>query len=259
MNRAVSPPALLLAAAAAWSVAVGAHELIGHGGACLLVEGCHGRYADAMYFDFAYDGGMVGRAAILIGGPLATFLIGLAALIWRLVSRSSRPALDWFAWALIPACWISGGAYVALGQFIHPGMDTAQLARMGGDGAPFLIAGLGGVMILAGLLASALLMPVRTAGWARLWIVAATVGGYALSAFGAAFFVPGDRIFLLYGAFGASVLFTASFWLAALPWPTVRPKPATRGPGFAAHLVLLAPTLAYVFILGPGIGQAGGG
>lgn len=259
MTRLTTYLGITLAAAASWSVTVGAHELVGHGGGCLIIEGCTGRYADAMYFDFAFDGDELGRAIILIGGPLASFAVGLVGLVLRLGLKRSRPGLDWLAWALIPAGWISGGAYVAFGQFIHPGMDTAQLARMGGDNASVIITIIGSASILLGVIASALLMPVKIPKWSRPLVVLAAVLGYALSALGAAYFVPGEREFLMMGAFGASVLFTTALWIAALPWPTLRPRQTNGRLGILVSLVLLALTGGYVFILGPGISFGAGG
>ena len=55
------------------------------------------------------------------------------------------------------------------------------------------------------------------------------------------------------GAFGASVLFTTALWIAALPWPTLRPRQTNGRPGMLESLVLLTLTGGYVFILGPGI------
>jgi len=253
MNRLSLAIAVVAASAAAWSLAIGAHELIGHGGACLLLDQCSGNYADAMYYGYDFTGAASDRALVLIGGPLATFLVGLAGVALRIEAKRARPALDWFAWCLIPACWISGGAYIAFGQFIHPGMDTAHLVRMGGENAPMIIAAVGSTSIIAGVISSGLLMPHRLNASSRFMVIASAVAGYAIAALGAALLVPGERGFLLMGAIGASILFTAPLWLAALPWPSIRARGEAAAPGVVAIGLWLGLTAAYVLVLGPGI------
>ncbi len=52
--RATEYLQIFLFACAAWSLCIGAHELLGHGGVCAVDPHCAWYYADAMYFHGIY-------------------------------------------------------------------------------------------------------------------------------------------------------------------------------------------------------------
>ncbi|WDI30414.1 hypothetical protein PUV54_10635 [Hyphococcus flavus] len=257
----LSLPSLLLftflLAGAAWSISIAVHELIGHGGHCAIDITCTWRYADAMYFDGDYGSHAVSKWQIASGSLVQIALSFLAMLIlWLAPPRGFAPYV--FLWSLLGAGFIQSGAYIAFGQFIHPGMDWARLVNVAGGGwQPKSLAITGGILlVIAGVLACRRLMPrVETENSAitGLPVVMTAYLGFSVTAVAAAFFVPSDdRLFMLFGGIGSGALFMFWFLFAALPkgGPTRVLRNSTSGIAILMPVIIIA---AYVVLLGRGI------
>lgn len=246
-----------LIAGAAWSIGIGAHELLGHGGHCARDPNCTWVYADAMYFDGDYADGVVNNWQIASGSLLNIILSTLAAgILWLAKPRSF--ALYVFLWALTGVGLIQSGAYIAFGWLIHPGMDWAQFVeKAGGDAKAQGLAIFAGVLlIIAGVLACRRLMPqVQSAKGvlSGLPLVIAAYLGFSATALGASWFVPADdRIFMLYGGLGSGALFMFWFLFSALPNGGPSPLLASKQGG-ATAIISMVVIFLYVIVLGRGI------
>ena len=246
-----------LIACTAWSITIAGHELVGHGGHCLLDANCTPKYADAMYFDGEYANGVVNDWQRAMGSIITIAIAVFAAIILWLV-KPKNFAVHTFLWAIAGAGLVNSGAYIGSGWLIHPGMDWAKLmVAAGGDNvAKGLVITAGVLLVLAGVLTCRRFMPrVESASgvFTGLPIVVTTYLGFSLTAIAASAFVPtDDRMFMLFGGFGNGALFTMWFLFSALPKGGPSPLLQVRNPRTIAITSLLV-VFAYVVVLGRGV------
>ncbi len=246
-----------LISGAAWSFAIGAHELLGHGGHCALDPDCSWKYVDAMYFDGEYASGVVDDWQRASGSLVQMGLALVAALILRVAPPRGFGAYC-FLWALAAAGLIQSGAYIAFGWLIHPGMDWAQLVEKAGGGPMqkgVATAG-GALIILIGILIARRLMPraeARGGDFTGPPLVIAAYLGFSATALGASWFVPADdRLFMLYGGIGGGAGFMFWFLFSALPKGGPSPTLKLKGAWTPAIVSMIA-IFTYVFVLGRGV------
>lgn len=245
---------VLLAAAAAWSVAIGGHELIGHGGVCAVDPACTWRYADGMYFDGRLDAG-AWQSALIAGGSIFNILLGLACAVLLTVAPRLPVALRLLFWALMTACLIQSGSYIAFGPMIHDGMDWARLQAMElWPPAAQMAAGL--ALIAIGIwLARHFLPAVDGVGVGGVGLVVTALAGFSLTSLATGLIVPSDdRMMMIWGGIGNGTGFMSWMLLALVPG-RARPAPAQdltlRS---LAWLGVFAVFIAgYLAVLGPGI------
>lgn len=248
---------IFLIASAAWSVVIMSHELLGHGGHCLLDPNCTPIYADAMYFQGEYANGIVSEWQRAMGS-LVTIAVALlaAAILWRTQPKSF--AIYTFLWAVAGAGLVSSGAYIGFGWLIHPGMDWARLVVLAGDTS--LVKGLvitvGVLLMLAGILFCRRHMPrIESANGVvtGLPVVLTSYIAFSLTSIAASAFVPtDDRLFMLFGGFGNGALFMMWFLLSAAPKGGPSPVlqvQSSRGIAITSLVVVFT----YVVVLGRGV------
>lgn len=259
-DRALAPGAVMIfaLAAAVWSIGIGGHELIGHGGICAIDPGCDWIAADGMYFDGTRKLGPwlnLQRAA----GSVFNLLLALAAAFWL---QRRKPAAAWLQVALWLAVVINlfqAGSYIAFGWLIHPGMDWARLAAevqpqwLGRSAVT-----IGGLLVVAaGFVLGARLWPAAIAGPRRVRN-GLGVAGLAYLACGtvsvaASLLVPHpDRMLMLAGGIGNSFGFVFWLLLLALLAPA-GPKSEGRRVSAPVLAAAAAITALYVLGLGPGV------
>ncbi len=91
---------LVVISAAAYLLAAGMHEMLGHGLACFMV---HGQVLElgAFYVNCGYDGlSDLAIRWVVVAGPLVSLLIGTAAFILLPAVPPGRPPLQYFTWLL---------------------------------------------------------------------------------------------------------------------------------------------------------------
>ena len=249
--------------AAAWAIAMGGHELIGHGGLCMLDPGCEWIYADAMYFDGTRREGWWLNLQRASG---STFNVVLAlASAWFLKRGSVYNAgLRVFLWLLIPVNLFHAGSYIGFGWLIHEGMDWARLSQQFSSAllGRTLVSLLGGCVIVLGFYLSRHCYPYSDGRSATIRQKVQLMGipylACALVSTWASLMMPGeDRWFLLSGGLGGSLGF-----LMWMPLMVLLPGPEPRSNKMTANvlsfnaggfIVALALAAAYMLVLGPGV------
>ena len=262
MKKLVFSIFVFLAAGAAWSVSIAAHELLGHGGVCALDPQCTWLYVDAMYFSGTPQFG-AWKTAGLAAGSVLNVLIGVLAFIFMLRFRHRLGVFLIPLHLLVSVSFIQAGAYIGLGGFIHEGMDFAQLIAMSETPARTKVAFLivGGVFVLFGVVAAKVTAPLQRGqsaepiSWPRyLWI---SYLGFSATALAASAFVPADdRWFMLAGGLGGGALFMSFYLLGLLPFPPLKSQPASTPTLAQQHLAIIFSALAiiaYVVFLGSGV------
>lgn len=251
----------LALAAGAWSLMIGGHEILGHGGAQFLLGG-ELYYIDAMYFDGSKLPGF-GTHIQRAGGSIFNVLLGFACAWWLFRREPRAPWLRYFLWVSVLYNLFQSGCYIAFGWAIHPGMDWAILSSLVDPvwAGRALVMAVGGIIIAAALVLTykgmhRLLrpdLPVRGQK-ARLLVGAWLTSG--LVSIPASLLVPSDdRMMMLLGGIGNSLIFMAwSCVLMLVPGPEPPASAADRlllrWPVFVVSLTV---ALLYVFVLGPGI------
>lgn len=127
MNKNIDLIHIILLAGLCWSTLLIGHELLGHGGAVLLIGGTP-ISIDAMYFDSSIpDATFWQEKFVRANGSFVNIFFAFAAMFWisRLGQISSWKG--YFLWLVIMMNCFEAGSYIAFGRFIHPGMDWAKI------------------------------------------------------------------------------------------------------------------------------------
>ncbi len=238
---------IFLSASAAWSLAIGSHELLGHGGVCALDPGCNWVSANAMYFnghftDNRFEG--LWRAS----GSLINLIMGALALFW--LGRATG-LLALFLWQFAAVSFINQGSYIAFGWAIDPGMDWSVLVAGAPDPdlARKLVITVGVSLVLFALWVLSR-RAVPTPGGHR-HLVIWSMAGFAATALTASALVPTDaRLFMLMGGLGSGLFFMSPMALLAFrPGVSAGPFQLRLGPA----ALCLGVTGLYLLVLGPEI------
>jgi hypothetical protein len=248
---------VFLAASAAWSLAIGSHELAGHGGVCAIDPNCTWLYVDGMYFHRALAAGAWVNW-ITAGGSLLNILTALIALVLVWMGFGRGFAVRVFLWSLIAACLVMSGSYIGFGQFIHPGMDWARLL-VANEWSSMALVGVGLVLIGIGVLISSrqLHRLGATAGQRAATLVTAMLG-FSLTSLTVGLTIPtDDRAMMIWGGVGNGTFFMAWLVLALVPiWGRASAPSSDRALAWRDRIYLLpfgALTGLYLLVLTPGI------
>jgi hypothetical protein len=248
---------IFLAACAAWSLTIGSHELIGHGGVCAIDPNCAWLYADGMYFHRALSAG-AWTNWITAGGSLLNIATALGALICLHAGLGRAFALRVFLWSLIAACLIVSGSYIGFGQFIHPGMDWARL-QVANDWSAMALVAVGLAIVGFGVQVSAHHLPRlgQTAGQRAATLLMVMLG-FSLTSLLVGFVIPtDDRAMMIWGGVGNGTFFMAWLVLALIPiWGRPAPPASDRPLAWSDSLYLIpfvVLSALYVLVLTPGI------
>ncbi len=109
-----------------WSLLMVGHEIVGHGGAVLLIGGTP-IAVDAMYFE--QDISMASfwqEKFVRAAGSLINILLAVLATIWLSNLRQKDNWKGFTLWIILMMNFFNAGSYIAFARFIHPGMDWAM-------------------------------------------------------------------------------------------------------------------------------------
>ena len=257
-----NPWMLFSFAAASWAIAVGGHELIGHGGICAIDTGCEWVSANGMYFDGTRKDGAWGNL-IRAGGSIFNVLLGLFAAFWLFKKTPSSSKVQLFLWVLMTINLFQAGSYIGFGWMIHEGMDWAILShKLFPQGTGETVVSIIGIsIILMAIYLCRKLLPnfqsLKLKFLDKLYLIIVPYITSMVVSVSASILVPHpDRWLMISGGIGGSLGFL--FWMLIVPiLPTPDNQLVQNESGVEFNLgvfigcVLLG--LAYIFILGPGI------
>ncbi len=110
-----------------WSLLIIGHEMIGHGGAVLLVGGTP-IAVDAMYFEHDLsEATFWQKNFVRAAGSLINILFWVIAIIWLAKLKHPSSWRGFILWMILMMNLFNAGSYIAFGRFIHPGMDWAMI------------------------------------------------------------------------------------------------------------------------------------
>lgn len=203
---------LFLIGMAIWSITIGGHELIGHGGVCAIDPGCQWISANAMYFDGTRKSGVWGDL-IRAGGSIFNILLAMLASIWLYRKPNMQHIYKVSLWLMLTINFFSAGSYIGFGWLIHEGMDWAILsASLPQPLGHILVSILGAIFILSGFYLSRRFYPGSSnlKNRAKLWLV--PMLGCVFVAVTASLVMPTDnRLMMVQGGIGGSFGFL--FWM----------------------------------------------
>ncbi len=251
-------PTAMAAGSLAWMLLMFGHELFGHGLACVSIGG-QALYFDAMYFQCS-DLPLLWQDQLYRAAGSA-FNVVLAVLSIVCLRRLARPGgwLGYFLWISAIMNSLQAGSYIALGRFIHPGMDWPTIAVAAPPGPWNALMTVGGGLLAAFAFWSGWrYQPSFVSGrdapkWHRVRLVLTPYLTATAVSVGAAWFVPSDdRFMMLMGGIGNSLFFLAPMLLiAALPRRTAEAGPRLA-PRWAFVAVAAAVSLLYLLVVAPG-------
>ena len=125
-TRVVQLPVLtaLAIGCLAWITRAMGHELIGHGGACLLVGDTPIAF-NAMYFHGGEASSFWAGKFRLAGGTIYNVITALVCLWWLARRVDGRSWFTYFLWITAIMSLLQAGSYVAFGRFVHSETDWA--------------------------------------------------------------------------------------------------------------------------------------
>ncbi|TDI90996.1 MAG: hypothetical protein E2O77_07405 [Caldithrix sp.] len=260
-------PTIIAIAIVVWAISNAGHEIIGHGGVCVL-QGYEPVRVSTSFFHCEASGSTFWELkARVAGGTVFNLALALLCLLLLRSRKVTNPRTNYFLWALMSVCLFYSASYV-MGWFIGPTLDWALflnglepllLWKIGFIAVGLLILGVGFQLSRKYLepflgdqeserrrrMTSLTLIPYLTA-------IALKVS--------AGFMNPmPDKMLIFLGSFGATAFFL--IWLNFVRfWPFAKQTASSQE---AADLGLSIPWLViglvalilFVVILGPGIGQ----
>jgi hypothetical protein len=243
------------------------HEIIGHGGVCVL-QGFKPTHVSTSFFNCDASGStFLEDQARIAGGTVFNIVVALVSFLLLRSQKISNPKTNYFLWLLMSVNLFYSGSYL-IGWFIGPGLDWAQFIN---GLEPQWIWKL--VLTAVGLLILGVGFHLSRKYWGpfigdqeperRRRMTLLTLIPYLTAIavkVSAGFMNPSpDKMLVFWGSFGATAFFL--IWLNFVRfWPFTKQTASSQE---AADLGLSIPWLVigfvalilYVGVLGPGIGQ----
>ncbi len=243
------------------------HEIIGHGGVCVL-QGFKPTHVSTSFFNCDASGStFLEDQARIAGGTVFNIVVALVSFLLLRSQKISNPKTNYFLWLLMSVNLFYSGSYL-IGWFIGPGLDWAQFIN---GLEPQWIWKL--VLTAVGLLILGVGFHLSRKYWGpfigdqeperRRRMTLLTLIPYLTAIavkVSAGFMNPSpDKMLVFWGSFGATAFFL--IWLNFVRfWPFTKQTISTQE---AAELGLSIPWLVigfvalilFVGVLGPGIGQ----
>ena len=221
VNHSLPSWYLFILSIGVWSLSIGGHELIGHGGVCAIDPGCDWQYADAMYFDGSRREGVMADL-IRAGGSIFNILLALLATVILGRKTNLDHSTRLVLWLILTINLFQSGSYIAFGWLIHPGMDWAILSqRLPSPWGSIAVTFMGGAVILASFILSRRFYPGANRLSQKCKNLVIPVIACACVAVSASLILPtDDRLLMIQGGIGGSIGFL--FWMiiqAVLPLP----------------------------------------
>ncbi len=259
-------PTIIAIAIVVWAISNGGHEIIGHGGICVL-QGYTPTHVSTSFFQCVASGSTFWEdKALEAGGTVYNLALALVSLLLLRSQKINNPKTNYFLWILMSVNLFYSGSYV-MGWFISPGLDWAQFLN---GLEPQLLWKL--VLIAAGLMIIGFGFHLSRKYWEpfigsqeperRRRMTLLTLIPYLTAIalkVSAGFMNPSpDKMLIFWGSFGATAFFL--IWLNFVRfWPFTKQTASSQE---AAELSLSIPWLVigivalilFVGILGPGIG-----
>ncbi len=125
MNKKIDLLYIILMAGMCWALLIVGHEIIGHGGAALLVGG-ELISVNAMYFDHDISNATFWQEKFVrANGSFINIIFVLIAVVWISRLKNKSTWFGYLLWLIIMMNCFQAGNYIAFGKFISPGMDWA--------------------------------------------------------------------------------------------------------------------------------------
>jgi len=260
-------PTIIAIAIVVWAISNAGHEILGHGGVCVL-QGYKPTHVSTSFFHCDASGSTFWEdKAQIAGGTVFNLALALVSLLLLHSQKISNPKMNYFLWLLMSVNLFYSASYI-IGWFIGPGLDWAQFLN---GLEPQLLWKL--VLIAVGLLILGVGFHLSRKYWEpfignqkserRRRMTLLTLIPYLTAIavkVSAGFMNPfEDKMLIFLGSFGATAFFL--IWLNFVRfWPFTKQTTSSQE---AAELGLSIPWLVigfvalilFVGVLGPGIGQ----
>lgn len=263
MNKKTDLLYIILLAGLCWSLLIVGHEILGHGGATIVVGG-ELISVNAMYFDHDLSNVTFWQEKFVrANGSFINIIFAVIAVFWISRLHNKSTWLGYFLWLVIMMNCFQTGNYIAFGKFISPGMDWAMILN---NLEPALLWGilemcLGISLIIFGfyygrkyhyyfLDSKSLLIK------QRLKVLGLPILTATLISVSAALIMPtDDRLLMIWGGIGNSLFFlTGMLILVFIPTSKEKIKetlPFKKNPRLLIVSIILIGF--YLFVMSPGI------
>lgn len=263
MNKNIDLLYIILLAGLCWSLLIVGHEILGHGGAVLIVGG-KVISVDAMYFDQDISNATFWQEKFVrANGSFINIIFAVIAMFWISRMKNVSTWMGYFLWLVIMMNCFQAGNYIAFGKFIHPGMDWAKILE-GLEPALFwemLEMCFGITLIIAGfyfgrkyhyffLDSKSSLIKQRL----KIFIIPLLLA--TLLSVSAALIMPtDDRLLMVWGGIGNSLFFlTGMLILTFIPTSRAKIKDASSFQSNPSLLIISLLIIGfYLFVMSPGI------
>lgn len=263
MNKNIDLLYIVLLSGMCWSLLIVGHEILGHGGAVLLVGGTP-ISVDAMYFVQDISNVTFWQEKFVrANGSFINIIFAGIAMIWLSRLKNKSTWMGYFLWLVILMNCFQSGNYIAFGKFIHPGMDWAMILE---NLEPALFweiieMTLGISLIIAGFYFGRkyhyfFLDSKSSLGKQRLKIFVIPLLTATLLSVSAALIMPADdRILMVWGGIGNSLFFLLGMLILAFtPTSKVKIKSSFPLKNCTSFLVISILIICfYLFVMSPGI------
>ena len=250
-----------------WSFSNASHEILGHGGVCVL-QGYKPTHVSTSFFDCDANAATFWEdKARIAGGTVVNLAIALVSLLLLRSQKISDPRTNYFLWLLMSVNLFYSASYV-MGWFIGPTLDWAQflnglepllLWKLGLIAVGLLILGFG--FHLSRKYLEPFLGDQESERRRRMTLL--TLIPYLTAIVvkvSAGFMNPSpDKMLVFLGSFGATGFFLV--WINFVRfWPftkqtTSSQKAAELGPSIPWLVIGFVALILFVGVLGPGIGK----
>jgi hypothetical protein len=250
-----------------WAFSNASHEILGHGGVCVL-QGYKPTHVSTSFFDCDASAATFWEdKARIAGGTVVNLAIALVSLLLLRSQKISDPRTNYFLWLLMSVNLFYSASYV-MGWFIGPTLDWAQflnglepllLWKLGLIAVGLLILGFG--FHLSRKYLEPFLGDQESERRRRMTLL--TLIPYLTAIVvkvSAGFMNPSpDKMLVFLGSFGATGFFLV--WINFVRfWPftkqtTSSQKAAELGPSIPWLVIGFVALILFVGVLGPGIGQ----